>query len=312
LILPRLPEGLIIEPTLEWLIDNRGAGLKKAELLYMTSGMSWKADYVAVVDNDDKNMDLSAWVTVTNNAGTTFENATLKLVAGDVNRAQAAYPMDMMDLVYSARLSEEQFRQEELFEYHMYDLQRKTTLRDREQKQISLLTADGVGVEKEYIYESMGGWRTSGDSGKIQVKINFQNSREKGLGMPLPKGTFRVFKRDSAGMLQFIGEDRIDHTPRDETLRILLGNAFDIVGERKRMRINDLGCRHEVEWEVSLRNRKDEDITVTVLERAYWDWTITKTTHSYERESNELIKFRIPVKANSETKLAYTIRYNYC
>ncbi|MBU0762335.1 MAG: DUF4139 domain-containing protein [Candidatus Altiarchaeota archaeon] len=313
LVLPKLPEGLIIKPTLEWLIENEGAGDKKAELSYMTSGLTWKADYVAVVDKDDKNMDLTGWVTVTNNAGTTFNDASLKLVAGDVNRVQSPYVDNMLEeRLYSAKAGAAQFQEEQLFEYHMYDLQRKTTLKDREQKQISLLTADGVGVEKEYVYESTGGWYSSGDNNKVKVKLNFKNSQDKGLGMPLPKGTFRVFKKDSEGMLQFIGEDSIDHTPKDETIRLLMGNAFDIVGERKRMKITDMGCQYEVEWEVNLKNHKDEDITVTVLERAYWDWTITRTNYDYVRESNEKIRFNIPVKANGESKLAYTIRYNHC
>ena len=194
----------------------------------------------------------------------------------------------------------------------MYDLLRPTILKDREQKQISLMTADGVGVEKEYVYESTGGWYSSGDNNKIQVKLNFKNSKENGMGMPLPKGKMRVFKADEQGSLQFIGEDYIDHTPKDETLRILMGNAFDIVGERKRMTIRDLGCQHQVSWEVKLRNHKEEDIVVTVIERSSWDWTITSSNYDHVRESNERIKFAIPVKADGESILRYTIRYNYC
>jgi hypothetical protein len=142
--------------------------------------------------------------------------------------------------------------------------------------------------------------------------LNFENKADNGLGIPLPKGKIRVFKADESGSLQFIGEDRIDHTPKDETLRILVGNAFDIVGERTQKSIRDLGCQYEVTWEVELRNHKSEDITVTVLESSYWDWTITSETHPHTRESNQKIRWRIPVKADGESTLRYTIRYNHC
>lgn len=312
--LPTLPDGLIVRPTLQWLINSASAGTKNAQLSYMTRGMSWSSDYVAVIDRDDKMMDLNGWVTVTNNAGTTFENATLKLVAGDVNRVKAAQMLSWeTDAMYArSEAIPDQFAQQQLFEYHMYDLKRPTTLNDNEQKQISLMSAQGVGVEKEYVYESSGGWRVTGDTNKVQVKLNFDNSEDNGMGMPLPKGKLRVFKADEQGSLQFIGEDFIDHTPRDETLRILMGNAFDIVGERKRMTIRDLGCQHEVSWEVKLRNHKDEDIVVTVIERSGWDWTITSSNHGHTRESNERIRFSVPVKAREESVLRYTIRYNYC
>jgi hypothetical protein len=315
LILPSLPEGLIVKPTLEWLLSNKGAGSKTAQLSYMTSGISWSADYVLVTDKDDKNMDINGWVTITNNAGATFQDASLKLVAGDVNLVQPPQP------IYNGYMQEKsmasgatQFQEQSLFEYHLYDLQRKTTLKDKEEKQISLLEATSVPVEKEYVFEGEGGWYSyySQASQKVQVKLNFNNSQSSGLGMPLPKGKVRVFKADNEGKLQFLGEDQIDHTPKDETLRILVGNAFDIVGERKQMKVTDLGCQYEVTWEVNLRNHKTEDVTVTALEHAYWDWTITNENYPHIKESNQNIKWRIPVKANGESKLTYTIRYNYC
>jgi hypothetical protein len=313
--LPSLPAGLIVKPTLEWLLSNSGAGAKTAELSYMTGGLDWSADYVVVTDRDDKRMDLNGWVTINNNAGTTFTDASLKLVAGDVNRVQQ--PQLRNELMYAKDLgkgsAESQFSQQQLFEYHMYDLQRKTTLKDNEQKQISLLSAAGSPVEKEYVYEGQGGYYFA-DSGntKVQVKLNFDNSQANGLGMPLPKGKVRVFKQDSNGRLQFVGEDQIDHTPKDEKVRLLVGNAFDIVGERKQLKVNDLGCQYEVQWQDTLRNHKSEDVTVTVLESGNWDWTITAENYPHIKESNQKIKWRIPVKANAEATLTYTIRYNYC
>ena len=312
--LPKLPDGLITKPTLTWMIDSKGAGAKSAELSYMTSGMNWNADYVIVVGKDDDIMDLNGWVTVTNNAGTTFENAVLKLVAGDVNRVYSDTVSMMKDRMYAVGsvAEEAQFSQQQLFEYHMYDLLRPTTLKDKQQKQISLLSSQGVEIEKEYVYESQGGWYSTDNNKKVQVKLNFKNSQDNGLGIPLPKGRMRVFKNDEQSSLQFIGEDYIDHTPKDETLRILMGNAFDIVGERKRMQVRDLGCKYDVSWEVTLRNHKSEDVIVTVLERGSWDWDIISENFPHVRESNEKIEYKIPVKADGETKLAYTIRYNNC
>ncbi|MFH0863420.1 MAG: DUF4139 domain-containing protein [Candidatus Altiarchaeota archaeon] len=315
LILPSLPEGLIVKPTLEWLLTNRVAGAKQAELSYMTGGMSWSADYVVVTNKDDDRMDLNGWVTITNNAGATFKDAALKLVAGDVNRVQAPsmYGGKEMYAMEDASSAANQFQEQQLFEYHMYDLQRRTTLNDKQQKQISLLEAKNSPVEKEYVFEGQGGWYNYGSTNtKVQVKLNFNNSQAGGLGMPLPKGRVRVFKEDSAGKLQFVGEDSIDHTPKDETVRLIVGNAFDIVGERKQVKVNDLGCQYEVIWEDTLRNHKDTAVTVTVLENAYWDWTITSENYPHFKESNQRIRWRIPVAANGEAKLTYTIRYNNC
>lgn len=315
-VLPELPEGLITKPTLEWLIEADEERNHTLELSYMTSGMSWRADYVLVTNEDDTMLDLNGWVTVTNNAGTTFRDASLKLVAGDVNRVWA--PSVHADALYAAEVSKSgmsQFAEESLFEYHMYDLQRKTTLRDREQKQVSLLESSGVDVEKEYVYDDIRGWwwygssySSTGDK-KIDVMLNFINSEENNLGIPLPAGIMRVFKEDSGGKLQFIGEDSIDHTPKDETLRIFVGQAFDIVGERKQMDFNLLSQWYEYTWEVELRNHKDEDITVTVVERTGGDWNIVQENVDHVKESNNVIKWRVPVKANDEAKLTYTIRY---
>ena len=315
--LPELPEGLITKPTLEWLVQSNESKNQTLELSYMTSGMSWKADYIAVTNQDDTKLDLNGWVTVTNNAGTTFNNASLKLVAGDVNRVQpAAYPRNgMMEDVAYKTAGSSQFTQEALYEYHMYDLQRKTTLRSNEEKQLSLLSANGIGIDKEYVYDDISswwwygsGWSDAGEK-KVNVMLNFDNSEKNNLGIPLPKGTVRVFKKDSSGKLQFIGEDAIDHTPKDETIRLLTGQAFDIVGERKQMDMNILSNWYEYTWEVTLRNHKAEDIAVTVLERTGGDWEITQENYNHIKESNNKIKWKVPVKANGETKLTYTIRY---
>lgn len=317
LTLPELPEGLIIKPTLQWIVNSREAKNHTLELSYMTRGMSWKADYVAVTNNDDTSMDLTGWVTVTNNAGTTFENTALKLVAGDVNlvRAPSAAPMYAEDSIKVKTLGSSQFTEQALFEYHMYDLQRRTTLRNNEEKQITFLESEGMKVEKEYVYDDIQSWYWYGShyydtsKKKIDVTLYFNNSRGNNLGIPFPKGTVRVFKKDNEGRLQFIGEDSIDHTPKDETVRLLIGQAFDIVGERKQMNMRDLGGYYEYSWEVTIRNHKDADIIVTVIERTGGDWEITSENIMHEKESQNKIKWKVPVKANNEAKLVYTIRY---
>ena len=307
LVLPELPEGLITKPTLEWLVESTEDKNQTLELSYITSGMTWRSDYVVVVNKDDNALDLNGWVTVTNNAGTTFYDTSLKLVAGDVRRVSGGVPAPYAaELAYDRKAGASQFSEESLFEYHLYDLQRKTTLKNNEQKQISLLEAANVFAEKEFVYENTY-WATSNK--KVNVKLNFNNTEANNLGIPLPAGIVRVFKKDSEDKLQFIGEDRIDHTPRDETLRLYLGDAFDVTGERKQMDYNDLGGYYEYKWEVLLKNHKDDDIVVTVLESTGGDWEIISETHEHIKESNRKIKWRLPVKARKQTKLTYTISY---
>jgi hypothetical protein len=317
LVLPELPEGLITKPTLDWMVTTDKPLNHTLELSYMTGGMSWKADYVAVIDKDDKKLDLNSWVTITNNAGTTFNNAKLVLMAGTVNRVQddAYYEKAMMDGVSSAAGARSQFTEQAFFEYHQYDLGRKTTLRSNEAKQISLLTANSVGVQKEYVFDDIQSWwwygntySSTGES-KLNVMLNFNNTKANNLGIPLPKGTVRVFKEDASGSLQFVGEDSIDHTPKDESIRLKMGQAFDIVGERKQTSFRMLSSSYEYEWEVTIRNHKDEDIVATIVENTGGDWEINTENYQHTKESQNKISWKIPVKANGETKLVYKIRY---
>ncbi|NAT10489.1 hypothetical protein C4E22_02910 [ANME-1 cluster archaeon AG-394-G06] len=315
LVLPELPEGLITNPTLVWILNVTESRNHTLELSYMTSGMSWDADYVIVTNRNDTKLDLNGWVTVTNNAGTTFKDTALKLVAGDVHRA----PEEVVEWVICrekvAAPGASQFVEEALFEYHMYDLQRRTTLKNNEQKQISLLEATDVDVKKEYVYDDIPRWWWYGSDWsdtsekKVDVMLNFNNSEGNNLGIPLPKGTVRVFTNDKAGKLQFIGEDLIDHTPKDETISLFIGQVFDIVGERTQMDFNKSANWYVYEWAVNLRNHKDADIVVTVVERTSGDWGITKENYNHTKVSNNEIEWQVPVKANSESTLTYTIRY---
>ena len=315
LVLPELPEGLITKPTLVWILNVTESRNHTLEVSYMTSGMSWNADYVVVTSKNDSKLDLNGWVTVTNNAGTTFKNTSLKLVAGDVHRVrdEILYATPYYMATPTPRAG--QFEEEALFEYHMYDLQRRTTLKNNEQKQISLLEVTGVDVEKEYVYDDIRNWWWYGDDWsdtgekKVDVMLNFNNTAGNNLGIPLPKGTVRVFTNDKEGKLQFIGEDSIDHTPKDETISLFIGHAFDIVGERTQMDFNELANWYEYVWAVNLRNHKDEDIVVTVLERTSGDWEITDENYNHTKRSNNEIEWQVPVKANGESTLTYTIRY---
>ncbi len=298
-------EGLYTKPTLIWqLQSDRTLTNEPLEVLYQTGGMKWHAEYIAALSDDEKSLDLSGWVSIENNSGASFPDAKLKLVAGSINRVSPT-PRNKSDLMFSgaARASAPQFEEHGMFEYHVYDLDRKTTINNDEVKQISLLTANGVGSEKHYTYEG----------GKdVAVTISFQNSEANHLGIPLPMGVIRVMKRDNDGTLEFIGEDRIEHTPRDEKLTLHVGNAFDLVGDRQVTASRTLG-EHESEEtvEITLKNHKDEDVTIDALENLGTDWEIIQKSMDYEKKNANSIVFRVPVKARSEQKVTYTVQHRW-
>jgi len=313
---PSLPEGLILKPTLRWQIDSPSAGTKKCEVSYLTNGINWQADYVAVVSADDSGLDIAGWVTITNNSGTGYENAKLKLVAGDIHRVTTpGVPMRetlMAPMAKGAR--EPQFGEEAFFEYHLYTLNRPATVADKEIKQLSLFPTTRAKAKKVYIFDGQQRlyYRGGDEKIKIQVNLEFENSEKAGLGMPLPKGKLRVYKEDSQKALQFVGEDLIDHTPKDEKVRIYLGDAFDITGTRRTINVEDLGGDRSRETnEILLKNHKQDDIVVTVVEHpAGWrEWAIVKNSHEYRKIDNGKVEFDIPVKADGEQILTYTIQY---
>ncbi len=317
-ILPALPAGLISEPSLVWLLDTNRAK-HTVEASYLTGGIGWRSDYVAVLAADDSKTDLSGWVTIDNQSGATYENASLKLVAGDVHRVLPEYqPMVMAENMAARGLAkEQQFREEALFEYHLYTLERPATVKDRQTKQISLLSAEGVAVKKTYVVSPQGQYWFSRlpetEKSKVGVHVSFDNSKKNSMGMPLPKGIVRVYKKDTAGALQFIGEDRIDHTPEDETIRIKMGDAFDVVAERVQTSFEVLSSGHlyRSSYKVTLRNHKAEDISVQVVELMAGDWTITTSSRSFEKESSHRVRFDVPVKAKGSAELTYTAEVRY-
>ncbi|HLD82617.1 MAG TPA: hypothetical protein VI976_01550, partial [Candidatus Omnitrophota bacterium] len=316
---PELPEGLITKPTLMWQIANDKAGGHLCEVSYLTGGITWGADYVVVVDKADKNIDLSGWVTIDNKSGVVYKDASLKLIAGDVHRAQEKGPRTYAPgMMKYAEMAAPQFEEKAFFEYHMYTLQRKATVKDNQTKQITLLSANNVAVKKLFIYDPVdySGWDwdyadSQSKEQKVKVKIEFTNTKQNNLGMPLPKGKIKVFKSDTDGSLQFIGEDLIDHTPKDETIRLYLGDAFDLVGERKKTNSRAGERWSEESFEISLRNHKEEDVEVNVVERLwrYANWKIIDKSGEFTKKDVQAIEFKVPVPKDKEAKVSYTVRY---
>ncbi|MSP38516.1 MAG: DUF4139 domain-containing protein [Deltaproteobacteria bacterium] len=319
LIFPSIPSSLIAQPTLLWSLENRNVNAQKVEATYLTRGLNWKADYVAVLDSKDKLLDLSGWVTLDNQSGATYQNARLKLVAGDLNRVIEDYRArdavgGRMELA-SKVASPAPFAEQSFFEYHLYSLQRPTTIKNQQTKQVSLLSAERIAVSKRYIFTGSPQYFHSRFAGvlpkqKVGVFVELANKKENNLGMPLPMGTLRIYKADSDGSLQFIGEDRIDHTPKDELIKIKMGNAFDVVAERKQTDWRKIADNiYEAAFEISLRNHKDEPVTVSVIEPMLRDWDLLTSSHTHKKVEAFTAQFEIPVAKDGETKLTYRVRY---
>src|SRR5437762_9261075 len=321
LVLPSLPENLVSKPTLVWLLRNQTARPQRVEASYLTGGITWKADYVMVLDATDRLADLTGWVTIDNKSGATYGNAALKLVAGDVNRAaEPRSQARMMELAAKAANSADasrDFKSEGFFEYHLYTLDGRTTIKDNQTKQLSLLAAAEVPITKELIYYGAQDYYRNSygvpvSNQKIGVYLEVKNSKENRLGMPLPKGKIRVYKADRSGSQQFIGEDWIDHTPKDESVKIKMGNAFDLVGERTQRDFRKVAAGlYEVEWEISLRNHKDAPQTVTVIEPVPGDWQVLASSHQYEKIEAHTLKYQISVPRESSAKLVYRVRIRF-
>jgi hypothetical protein len=325
-----LPEGLITKPTLVWMLATEKPGKQLVEVSYQTGGMTWQADYNAVLNASDSALDLNGWVTVKNESGATYTDAKLKLVAGDVRRVQPQ-PRPQMMYARAAMLAggnEAGFAEKSFFEYHLYTLGRLTTVAQNQTKQVELLKTADVPVKKLYLYEGRpqyrfyGGLNTDAGFGseesnkKVNVIIEVKNSKENHMGMALPKGKVRMFKRDAAdAALEFIGEDEIDHTPKDETLRLKVGDAFDVVGERKRtdFKIDTGGKTMTESFQIRIRNHKDEPVDVLVKEVLYrWsNWEITEASQKWTKYDAQTIHFNVAVPKDGETVVSYTVRYTW-
>lgn len=313
-----IPDGLISKPTLLWDLNATKAGSNSVELSYLTQGINWNADYVFTL-NGDKDGDLKGWVTVNNQSGATFTDAKMKLLAGDVARVQpprgrgfggGAADMAMMK-------SEAGFAEESLFEYHLYTLQRPASIRNKEIKQLSLLEGKGVKYEKKLVIDALRGfgvyYPNEGQVGigniKPLVLVEFVNSKENGLGMPLPQGKVKVYQRDKSGSVQMLGEDQIDHTPKDEKLTLAVGRSFDVVASRKRTNFRRISDRVvEETFEIEVRNRKETPETVYVMERKWGDWEVLSKTMAFDKLDSTTMQFTLKLKAGEVQKVTYTVR----
>lgn len=333
IVFPELPGGLLAKPTLLWKVAAKRGGAHDTRVSYQTTGMTWWADYNLIYSEEENacRMDLGAWVSIVNQSGAGFDDARLKLIAGDVNRVEPPSPRDMVRVEVSAMAVQDSaagFQQQEFFEYHLYTLGRKTDLPQNSTKQVALFpTAQDVECSKELVFSTFSGPvpyyspRTGrndgvGIKGDVTVSIRFENKEALGLGMPLPAGRVRVSQRNQDdGNLEFVGEDTIDHTPRNETLSIAVGKAFDVVGERvqKDFSIDSRARTMSETIELSIRNQKREAVKLVAREHLYrWsDWKITEQSHDYERLDAGTIEFPLTLEPESETVIRYSVRYDW-
>jgi hypothetical protein len=319
-----VPANLRDRPTLVTQINNKGATDQTVELSYLTGGLGWKADYVAELNDKEDKLDLSGWVTLTNTSGASYKNAKLQLVAGDVNRVQQNLrPMsksmrgDVMMAEAAAPMAEES-----LLEYHLYTLDRPTNIMEAQTKQVALLSAAGVPARKELVlrgadYYYSGQYGEIGTKMKVGVFVEFDNKEASKLGMPLPKGVLRVYKKDSQGNAQFVGEDNIDHTPKNETVRLKLGEAFDVTADKKQTDFKVLPRpskntnAYESAFELVLKNAKKQKVTVTVQEPISGDWKIVSESAPHIKVNSHLAEWKIDIPAESSTKLTYRAVVKY-
>jgi hypothetical protein len=320
-----VPANLRDRPTLVSELQSERAGAQTVELSYLSGGLAWKADYVAELNDKDTALDLNGWVTLTNTSGTAYPNAKLQLVAGDVNRvrdemrlaAAQSRAMAAMERPAPAPMS-----QESLFEYHLYTLSRPTTIADNQTKQVALLGATSVPVRKElllqgsnYYYRSSVG--NIGQKMKVGVFVEFENREASHLGMPMPKGVVRVYKKDGAGNAQFVGEDAIDHTPKNEKVRLKLGEAFDVTADKKqtdfrrREPTNQASYVFESAYEIVLKNAKKEAVAVVVREPVQGDWTMLEESARHVKAAAGTAEWRVSVPAEGSSVLRYRVQVRY-
>ncbi len=316
-ILPEVPEELVARPSLRWLVEG-DKGKHTIQVSYLSGGLTWKADYVLKVNQAATGGDLTGWITLNNRSGIAYPDASVKLVAGDVHRAppERRYPpvQARMEL---ARVRPPEVTEEAFMEYHLYTIPWKTTLKHNQQKQVELLSRSGLGLERHYLVDVPANFVTGSRKGMsklpVNVQLSFANTKANQLGDPLPGGIIRIYSEDRVGALQFAGEDRIDHTPRDEEVKVTLGRAFDLVCEVKQTEYEDLSNRinrrYESGFEVSLRNRKEQEaVTIGVLTHFTGEWQIRDSSHDYVREDAFTARFSIEVPAGKEVILNYRVR----
>lgn len=332
---PSLADDTVLKPTLVWKLNADKAAKVNAEVAYLTGGMSWDAAYNVVAPEKGDTLDLTGWVTMDNQSGKTFKDAKVQLVAGDVAKVQnidASSARRDGALMAMKSAAAPQVTEKAFDEYHLYSLPLPTTLHDRETKQVEFVRAAGVKAQRIYVYDgvkidqnrygnyNMMNIRSQEEYGtesnpKVWVMREFKNSAENQLGIPLPRGTVRFYRQDDEGQLQFTGENLIDHTPKDETLRIYTGNAFDLTGERKRTTYQSDNSNKwfKENFEITLRNHKTEPVEIRVVEHLYrWtNWEIQNPSNTFLKTDAQTIEFRIPLKPDEERKVSYQVHYSW-
>jgi hypothetical protein len=315
---PELPGNLYSRPTLIWTLNNTGGLRHRVEASYLAGKLSWSADYVLTVARDDKAADIDGWVTVVNGSGTSFRNAALQLVAGDLNRVRQVIGRMAAEAMRKDAAAAAPMAQEAFSDYHLYTLGRKTTVNNSETKQLSMLGATAFPVQKRYVVDGQAFYyRNAQHPGAplkdvVQVFYQFKNDEKSGLGMPMPAGTVRVYQSDSKGGVQFVGEDRIDHTPKDEAINLKIGNAFDVVCERRQTDFQKIASGvYEVEYEITLRNHKAAPVSVEVNEPIGGTWHVLQSSHQWSKTDAWAAQFAVPVAADGTTVLKYRVRVTY-
>lgn len=320
LVFPDVPANLRERPTLVMQLHSDKGGARDVELSYLTGGLSWRADYVAELADNDQSLDLNGWVTLTNASGATYRNAQLQLVAGNVHRAVPEFaPLRRGQMDVLAQAAEAPMAEEGLFEYHLYTLDRPTTIADQQTKQVALLGALAVPAAKEFVlhgaeYYYLSSYGELGQKMPVAVYLEFKNNESSHLGMPLPKGVVRVYKKDSRGNAQFVGEDRIDHTPKNETVRMKLGDAFDVTADKKQTEFKKVqgfsqyNYVYETAFEIVLKNAKNEPVTVVVQEPIPGDWAMLKESARHEKATAHTALWKIPVPPEGQATLSYRVQ----
>jgi len=302
---PSLPDGLVTRPTLFWKYRAGRGGTVDCEVSYQTAGINWNAEYVGLLNSEETRLELSGWASINNTSGKTYKNAVLKLMAGDINRVQRGgrYAPIMKSMATEA-ITDGGFEEKKFFEYHLYTLPRKATLANKEIKQISLFEPSESAVEKVFLF------KPERNPKKVEVALKFRNSKESGLGMPLPGGRVRLFKADDDGSLILLGEDRIDHTPRDEEVNIRVGFAFDISAEETLIsQGRPSKLIEERTYEIEIRNHKSVDITVDVEKKLYGIWDIMESSIEFEKKDANTLIFHMPVPGDEKAKVKYKVRF---
>ncbi len=315
-LFPSLGNDNVLKPTLNWKLNSASSGKIDAEVAYLSNGFTWEASYNLVATDKSDLLDVVGWVTMNNQSGMTFNDAKIKLMAGDVNRAQPEYPRagramvaDAMAFSAAKAVTEKSFD-----EFHLYTLGNPATLRDKETKQVEFVRASGVKAERLYVFDGADQNREGSDSpGKVQVYREFKNSEVNKLGLALPKGKVRFYSQDGDRQLEFVGENRIDHTPKDEVIRVLTGNSFDLVGEHRMTNNTEDGANRVAtqSFEIKVRNRKKEPVEIHVVEHAArgGNWTLTAQSQPHEKKDAITFEFLVPLKPDEEKTVTYTIRY---